>query len=135
MYSAPAMLKQWMDMVLEHGWAHGSHGNNLKDKIIFNTLTIGGTKEAYAPNGHNKFTVREFLIPFEQTANLCKMIYLPPFAVHGTHLLTVTDLADCARLYHNLLEKMAKGELDIKAMRKYPYLNNWLANDTGTLNP
>ncbi|MBN1474347.1 MAG: NAD(P)H-dependent oxidoreductase [Syntrophaceae bacterium] len=131
MYSAPALLKQWMDLVLEHGWAHGSHGNNLKDKIIFNTLTIGGTKEAYAPNGHNRFTIREFLIPFEQTANLCKMIYLPPFAVHGTHLLTEKDLNEYARLYQTLLEKLAQGNFDIRITRKYSYLNDWLAKETG----
>ena len=23
MFSAPALMKQWMDTVLEHGWAHG----------------------------------------------------------------------------------------------------------------
>src|SRR4030042_406589 len=80
MCSAPPMLKQWIDLVMEHGWAHGRNGNNLKDKIIFNTLTAGGTREAYAAGQHNNFTIREFLIPFEQTATLCKMIYLPPFA-------------------------------------------------------
>ncbi|HDQ03128.1 MAG TPA: NAD(P)H oxidoreductase [Deltaproteobacteria bacterium] len=131
MYSAPALLKQWMDMVLEHGWAHGSRGNKLKDKIIFNAVTIGGTKEAYAANGHNKFTIREFLIPFEQTANLCKMIYLPPFAVHGTHLLTEKNLNEYARLYQALLEKLAQGNFDIRITRKYSYLNDWLAKEMG----
>ncbi len=130
-YGAPALLKQWMDMVLEHGWAHGSRGNNLKDKIIFNALTIGGTKEAYTAGGHNKFTIREFLIPFEQTANLCKMIYLPPFAVHGTHLLTEKHLAAYARLYQTLLEKLVHGEFHIKTIQKYDYLNDWLAKETG----
>ena len=35
MYGAPALLKQWMDLVLEHGWAHGREGDFLKGKIIF----------------------------------------------------------------------------------------------------
>lgn len=26
MYGAPALLKQWIDLVLEHGWAHGGEG-------------------------------------------------------------------------------------------------------------
>jgi glutathione-regulated potassium-efflux system ancillary protein KefG len=130
MYGAPAMLKQWIDLVLEHGWAHGRDGNNLKDKIIFNMLTAGGTREAYATGQHNNFTIREFLIPFEQTANLCKMIYLPPFAVHGTHLLKAQDLEDYARLYRSLLEKLIKGEFNIEFMQKFPYLNDWLAKET-----
>ena len=131
MYSAPAMLKQWIDLVLEHGWAHGRGGDNLQNKIIFNTLTAGGTREAYAAGQYNNFTIREFLAPFEQTATLCKMIYLPPFAVHGTHLLKAQDLESYARLYRNLLEKLAIGELNIKLMQKFPYLNDWLAKETG----
>jgi glutathione-regulated potassium-efflux system ancillary protein KefG len=131
MYSAPAILKQWIDLVLEHGWAHGRSGNNLQDKIIFNALTAGGTREAYAAKRHNNFTIREFLTPFEQTANLCKMIYLPPFVVHGTHLLGAVDLESYARLYRTLLERLIKGEFDIKIIKQFEYLNDWLAKETG----
>ena len=92
MYSAPALLKQWIDLVLEYGWAHGKDGDFLKNKIIFNAITSGGTREVYAATGYNRFTMKEFLLPFEQTATLCKMIYLPPFAVQGTHLLTASML-------------------------------------------
>ena len=133
MYSAPPMLKQWIDLVMEHGWAHGRGGDNLKDKIVFNTLTAGGTREAYAAGQHNNFTIREFLIPFEQTATLCKMIYLPPFAVHGTHLLKAQDLEGYARLYRSLLEKLAKGEFNIEFMQRFPYLNDWLSKETGDI--
>ncbi|MCK7508288.1 MAG: NAD(P)H-dependent oxidoreductase [Desulfobacterales bacterium] len=131
MYSAPAMLKQWMDLVLEYGWAHGSQGNALKDKIVFNALTAGGARESYAINQHNRFTLREFLVPFEQTAALCKMIYLPPFAVHGTHLLTDQQLAHYVALYHKLLGRLATGEIPLESIRMYDYLNDWLLADKG----
>ena len=49
MYSPPAILKQWMDLVLEHGWAHGPDGNNLKDKLLCNAVTTGGSIESYGP--------------------------------------------------------------------------------------
>ena len=131
MYSAPAMLKQWMDLVLEYGWAHGSQGNTLKDKIVFNALTAGGARESYAINQHNHFTLREFLVPFEQTAALCKMIYLPPFAVHGTHLLSHQQLAAHAALYHQLIGRMVTGEFSIEPLRRYEYLNDWILADKG----
>ena len=35
-YSAPAILKEWQDLVLEHGWAYGHEGKALKDKRTFN---------------------------------------------------------------------------------------------------
>ncbi len=126
MYSAPAMLKQWIDLVLEYGWAHGGQGNALKDKIIFNALTAGGARESYAINQHNRFTLREFLVPFEQTAALCKMVYLPPFVVHGTHLLTKRQLAEHAALYHQLITRMAAGGFPLEAIHQYDYLNDWL---------
>jgi len=131
MYSAPALLKQWIDLVLEHGWAHGKNGNNLKNKIIFNVITSGGTREVYAANGHNRFTIREFLFPFEQTATLCKMIYLPPFAVQGTYLLTATALKSHVAMYHTLLERLAKGDFDVEALKKVEFLNDWIIKETG----
>ena len=78
-YSAPPLLKQWIDLVLEYGWAYGKGGDKLQGKLIFNVLTSGGKKEVYHAEGRNRYTVREFLRPFEQTARLCHMNYLPPF--------------------------------------------------------
>lgn len=131
MYGAPAMLKHWMDLVLEYGWAHGSQGNALKDKIVFNALTAGGARDSYGADQHNRFTIREFLVPSEQTALLCKMIYLPPFVVHSTHLLTDSQLASHTTLYHQLMNRLAEGGLPISAIRKHDYLNDWLLADKG----
>jgi len=135
MYSAPALLKQWIDLVLEYGWAHGRGGDFLKNKIIFNALTSGGTRESYCADGYNRFTIPEFLLPFRQTACLCKMIYLPPFAVQGTHLLTDDALHGHAAIYRLLLERLAKGEFDIEAINNYVYLNDWLVQDAGLVKP
>ena len=135
MYSAPALLKQWIDLVLEHGWAHGRGGDNLNNKIIFNVITSGGTREVYAANAFNRFTIREFLVPFEQTATLCKMIYLPPFAVQGTHLLTAEALQFHVKMYHTLLEKLVKGNFDIETLKKVEFLNDWLVKETGEQKP
>ena len=126
MYSSPALLKQWIDLVLEYGWAHGQGGDLLKNKIIFNAITTGGTREVYSPGGYNRFTIREFLVPFEQTANLCKMIYLSPFAVQGTHLLTAEELNHHAALYLALIDRLVACDFDIEALKKVEYINDWL---------
>ena len=135
MYSAPALLKQWIDLVLEYGWAHGQDGDFLKDKIIFNAITTGGTREVYAPGGYNRFTIREFLVPFEQTANLCKMIYLPPFSVQGTHLLTGEELNHHVLLYSALIDRLVAGDFDIENLKNVEYLNDWLWPLTGLTKP
>lgn len=131
MYGAPALLKQWIDLVLEYGWAHGRGGDFLKGKIIFNVLTTGGSREVYAADGYNRFTLREFLAPFDQTATLCKMVYLPPFAVQGTHLLTEARMEYHAALYHTLLERLSEGNFSLESMRRFPLLNDWLDHSPG----
>jgi len=82
-YSTPAILKQWQDMVLEHGWAYGDDGTKLSGKITFNAITTGGPAAAYRREGYNRFSVRELLAPWEQTASLCGMRWLAPFVAHG----------------------------------------------------
>jgi glutathione-regulated potassium-efflux system ancillary protein KefG len=87
-YSCPALLKEWLDLVLEFGFAYGTGGTALHGKTLASALTTGGPAEAYARTGSNRFTMAELLAPFEQTAHLCGMTWHPPFVVHGTVRLT-----------------------------------------------
>lgn len=123
-YSTPAILKEWQDLVLEHGWAYGHEGNALKDKWFFNVLTTGGRKEAYCAEGYNNFTVKELLAPMQQTAKLCKMIYLPPFVVHGTHSITHEKIVEYKENYHNLLQILREDKLDLHMLTDQFYLND-----------
>ena len=113
-------------MVLEFGWAYGPGGNMLAGKMIFNAITTGGAPEAYSTTGHNRFTVTQFLAPFDQTATLCKMIYLPPFVMQGTHRLTDQSLVDQTTQYRLLLEKLLAGDFDVEQALKLTSLNQLL---------
>ena len=103
-YSSPAILKEWLDLVLEHGFAYGRAGTALAGKALLSAVTAGGTETAYGPEGLNRHAIAEFLRPFEATARLCRMRWLPPFIVHGTHLLDGAALARHADGYRALLE-------------------------------
>ena len=109
-YSCPPLLKQWIDLVLEFNWAYGPKGNSLAGKYIFNTLTSGGTRDAYQTGGRNRFSLGQLLTPFNQTAYLCKMKYLPPFAVQGTHRLTAKEIENYASEYSKLLDFLIHAE-------------------------
>lgn len=98
-YSAPALMKEWLDLVLTHGWAYGQHGRALEGKLWMNALTAGGRHESYEDAGYNRFSIEELTRPFEATANLCRMHWRPPFVVHASHLQTDDALADAARRY------------------------------------
>ena len=82
-YSTPPILKQWQDLVLEYGFAYGHDGNALRGKRLLCAITAGGTEDAYRASGYNHYSIRELLRPIEQTATLCGMVYLPPFALFG----------------------------------------------------
>jgi len=127
-YSAPPLMKQWIDLVLEFGWAYGPGGNALQDKIIFNAITSGGQRSAYSKEGHNRFTINELLAPFDQTAYLCKMIYLPPFVIHGTHRITPEEKNSQSLLYANVLMTLAAGTFATSEIKKYSYMNDWILN-------
>lgn len=111
-YSTPPILKQWQDLVLEHGWAYGSDGDKLKDKTFFSAISAGGTEAAYCSAGYNRFTVRQLLAPVEQTAQLCGMRYLPPFVVFGTHRMADDAIGVEAARYGALMEALVSGEPD-----------------------
>ncbi|MEZ4255691.1 MAG: NAD(P)H-dependent oxidoreductase [Polyangiales bacterium] len=113
-YSTPALLKQWQDLVLEHGWAYGTGGNALRGKFLFSAVSAGGGEQAYSDVGLNGRTVRTFLAPIEQTARLCGVRYAPPFLVHGTHRLSDTEIDAEAARYAGTLEAVANGTLDLE---------------------
>jgi glutathione-regulated potassium-efflux system ancillary protein KefG len=105
-YSCPALVKQWQDLVLEHGWAYGRTGTALHGKSWLSVITTGGRESAYQRDGHNRFTIRELLAPFEQTAGLCGMRFLPPFVTHGTHAMDADAIAAAAAAYRRTLEAL-----------------------------
>ncbi len=122
-YSAPSLMKEWIDLVLQHNFAYGRNGNALKGKKIFTVTTTGGSYEAYSEGGHNHFTVNQLLAPFEATARLCKMIYLPPFIVHGSLLLNEKDTEKAADEYYTLLKALRDGLFDDNEINGHQYMN------------
>lgn len=115
-YSGPALLKQWMDLVLEHGWAYGKDGMALKGKYLMQVISTGGNAHAYSPEGHHGHAVYDFLLPFRQTAALCHMEYLPPYVVPGSAHIDEAELGRYADGYVQLLQSLSAGTADLKAL-------------------
>jgi glutathione-regulated potassium-efflux system ancillary protein KefG len=110
-YSTPALAKEWQDIVLEHGWAYGSAGNALRGKRLVTVVSTGGPLEAYRTGSEDRFSLRQLLAPLEQTARLCGMRYGPPFAVHGTHLMTPEAIEAHGSDYARFLAAVQQGRL------------------------
>lgn len=106
-YSAPAIVKEWLDLVLEHGWAYGHTGKALHGKRWMQAITAGGREAAYQADGLNRFTIGELLRPFEATAALCGMAWQSPHVVHATHSAGPAEIATAAGAYRDRIAALA----------------------------
>ncbi len=102
-YGMPALMKLWLDEVLAFGWAYGPGGTALNGKDLWLVASTGGSQQAYRPGGYNRHFFDDFLPPYEQTAALCGMRFLPPLVLHGAHRVSDAELAEHARLYTSRL--------------------------------
>lgn len=121
-YSAPPLVKQWIDLVLSFGWAYGPGGTALAGRSLLHVVTTGGGSAAYQTDGMHGWTLAEFLRPLQRTATLCGMRWLPPFAVHGTHRLSDEELEGAGQRYGRLLSDLAEGRADLDALSAYDNL-------------
>ena len=133
-YSSPSILKEWIDLVLEHGFAYGRKGTMLKGKKVMTAITTGGRREAYQQGGFNNFTIRQLLSPFEQTVKLCYMDYLPPFVVHGSHLLNEEEIGIQAALYRDAVLALRDGLFEEEDLQQAEYLNDVMVKFQQKLN-
>ena len=102
-YSMPPLQKLWFDEVLSFGWAYGGEGNRLHGKDLWLVASTGGTEDAYHPSGYNRYFFDAFLPPYEQTAALCGMRFLPPLVQHGAHHLSQEALEQHAQVFEEHL--------------------------------
>ena len=122
-FSTPAIIKEWFDLVLVHGWAFGREGQALRGKKMLSVISTGGRESLYHKQGYHRHTIGEFLYPIEQTAHICKMEYLPPFVVHGTHVLGLEEISRHGEEYRNIITALRDDEIDLDRAREYPRIN------------
>lgn len=112
-YSCPSLLKEWFDLVLQYNYAYGPQGDALKNKNWMSVISTGGGQRAYCKTGHNRFTMEQLLAPYNQTAHLCQMNYLPPFIIHGSRKLFAAPerLTATTNAYIEVLQQLNAGKL------------------------
>lgn len=113
-YSCPPMMKQWIDSVLELGWAYGKGGTALQGKIWKQIISSAGSGKAYTAEGFHKHTMTEFLLPFKRTAELCNMEYHEPFLIQGAQGLGKDQIDDLKSQYQKLILEFCTGRINGK---------------------
>lgn len=123
-YSMPALQKLWLDEVLTYGWAFGpasaepdSHeqapagtpGTALRGKHLWLVLTTGGPEDSYDAGSYNRLPFDSFLPPYQQTAALCGMRFLPPLVLHGAHHASSQEVDAHVQRFRTLLQTYPDG--------------------------
>jgi len=124
-YSTPSIIKEWLDLVLQHGWAYGSQAHGLEGKFFLQAITAGGDDSTYQREGYNEFTIRDLTSPYRATAKLCRMTWLPPFTVLGIHRgLPDVVVKGHAEDYRHAVIALRDETLDLEQAAQQPYLNS-----------
>lgn len=111
-YGAPALLKEWIDVVLAHGFAYGPRGAALRGKAWLQSTTTGMPADTYGPGGFNEYSMEELLRPFQLTAQFCGMYWLEPTTFHDAHAANDALLQRyCAAFRRRLLAFRTHAEL------------------------
>lgn len=88
-YSAPAVLKQWEDEVLNRNFVYGTQ-RALAKKELGIVVSTGDPQRGFVAGGDEQFTLSELLRPYQALANKAGMNYLPPFSIFQFAYLTET---------------------------------------------
>ena len=81
-----------------YGWAYGGDsvtnaGTALRGKDLWLVATTGGPEDSYHPQGYNRYFFDAFLPPYEQTAALCGMRFLPPLVITASACVAALEKA------------------------------------------
>ncbi len=102
-YSMPSLLKEWVDVVFEPGWAYGNGGTALQGKDFWLAVSTGSASTSYVPDGYHGYPFDAFLPPIRQTVALCGMRWLPPHILYGAHDADDATVVDHIERYRECL--------------------------------
>jgi putative NADPH-quinone reductase len=104
-YSAPAIIKHFLDSVFLNGFAYGNGGNALQGKDFLLVASTGAAEDQYQRDGVHYYNFSEMIRPIEQTARFCGMQFLTPLVLHGGQSLSKEKINTHAAVYRRMLEE------------------------------
>lgn len=124
-YSCPYSMKKWIDEVLT---THLVIPNQIKELGI--VVNVGKKATAYQAGGSERFTLSEFLRPFEAISHILGWKYLSPFVIYQFDYMSEPQkqqmLVDYLRYLtqEDYFSTKAKEDWFIKRANQYAYTTN-----------
>lgn len=101
-YSAPFVLKKWLDEVIDYTFSK----TELRHKELGLVVSLGVDEASFASGKPEKFTLSEIFRPFEALANKCQMKFLPIFSISLFSYMTESSKKKLLVDYQQYLTKV-----------------------------
>lgn len=82
-YSAPSLMRRYLESVITFGFAYGPDANAISGKPFIISLTTGAPEEAYSPEGYQGYKFEQFIPQFRALSNLCGLDWREPVISFG----------------------------------------------------
>lgn len=125
-YSCPALLKQWMDMVLHFESDKDLDIHQLKGKAVFQVMSIGPQNHSFLDSQPDNRDVLDYLLPFQRTVEYSNMNYLPPYLVRIDKMNSMMDIHKKGENYGYILEALISNFVSMKEIMQFKSMNDWL---------
>jgi len=126
-YSAPAILKNWLDQVLTRHFAYPDAMGSLVGKELGIAVSLGSPARTFTAGGSEGFSLSQIMTPFQALAHKLQMTFLPTFVIDQFGYQTDDDKAKLLVNYQRYLTQAQLGHFDDRT--------NWLMDQLTELIP
>lgn len=88
-YALPYPLKNYLDRVFTHGFAHGG-GAKLGGRALIFSFTTGAPETEYASGRSMNHDISAFMLPWQQTCALCQLRF---YEVHSCGMMFIPGVS------------------------------------------
>lgn len=80
-YSAPAILKNWLDLVITRHFAYPEAMGSLVGKELGIAVSLGSPARHFTAGASENVSISQLMVPFQALAHKLQMTFLPTFVV------------------------------------------------------
>lgn len=133
-FSCPALLKQWIDMVLYFNKKDSISIDQLKGKSVLQIMTLGKKQvnEDMESRTNENNELLKYLTPFKKTVEFCNMNYLPPFFIQASSDTPLESMHKKGEKYAYILEAIVSNFVSCTDLGRFNTMNEWLNSKTKT---
>jgi glutathione-regulated potassium-efflux system ancillary protein KefF len=106
-YSMPALMKEWIDVVLPDCWSERANEDVLAGKRCWLVASTGSPASDFAADARHGHCFDHYLAPYRQLAAVCGMKWLAPLVLHGAHAVDPRTLELHVAAFADRLHAMA----------------------------